>query len=58
LIKNTTEDKILMIPVDGFDINKYTKFIKPLKKEKTRDWFSRDFYRCLPLTIGIQQGFP
>lgn len=57
MIKNTTEDKILMIPVDGFDIDNYKKFIKPLKKEKTRDWFSRDFYRCLPLTIGNQQGF-
>lgn len=27
------------------------------KSTKKRDWFTRDFYRCLPLTIGNQYGF-
>jgi hypothetical protein len=27
------------------------------KPDKKRDWFSPQFYRCLPLTIGNQYGF-
>lgn len=32
-------------------------FLKPLKEDHTRDWFSPLFYRCLPLSIGNMQGF-
>lgn len=51
------EDTIAVIPVLGFDLKELDSFVKPLKGEKTRKWFDSNFYRCLPLTIGNQQGF-
>lgn len=48
---------IAVIPTGDFDLKELNTFIKPLKGEKKRDWFTPHFYRCLPLTIGNQQGF-
>jgi hypothetical protein len=54
---NVPENKIAVIPTAGFDLNELDLFIRPLKGEKKRKWFDSHFYRCLPLTIGNQQGF-
>lgn len=60
------------INADGFEIPEYTiaiipsknmtrerlkNVLEPLSGIKQRDWFAPQFYRCLPLTVGNQQGF-
>ncbi len=56
------DKKIAFIPVipnpgfKPFDMNIST-FLKPLNKDHKRDWFTPNFYRCLPLSIGNMQGF-
>jgi len=55
-------DKTIAIFLDqesGFFINdkRDRVFNVVSKSPKKRDWFTPDFYRCLPLTIGNQQGF-
>lgn len=42
-------DNISLIERNVFDLIK--------KPSKTRDWFTPDFYRCLPLIVGNQYGF-
>jgi hypothetical protein len=42
--------------VEPFDMN-YQSFLRPLSLEHKRDWFDKNFYRCLPLSIGNMQGF-
>ena len=47
-------------PGDGvkkFNLNNVSLFLKPLNTNHKRDWFSSNFYRCLPLSIGNMQGF-
>jgi len=34
-----------------------SSFLKPLNKNHKRDWFTSNFYKCLPLIIGNTQGF-
>jgi hypothetical protein len=38
-----------------FDMNVST-FLKPLNKDHKRDWFTPQFYQCLPLSIANMQG--
>jgi hypothetical protein len=38
-----------------FPMSDLSSFIRPLTKK--REWFSSDFYKCLPLSIGNMQGF-
>lgn len=59
----TVPDKTIafipLIPSQGvepFDMNIST-FLKPLNENHKRDWFTPNFYRCLPLSIGNMQGF-
>lgn len=55
------DKKIAFIPVISnpglkpFDMN-ISRFLKPLNKDHKRDWFTPNFYRCLPLSIGNMQG--
>ncbi len=42
--------------VEPFDMN-YQSFLRPLNLDHKRDWFTKNFYRCLPLSIGNMQGF-
>jgi len=51
------DNKIVLIPHDDIPVERLPNLISSLKNEKTRDWFSKEFYRCLPLTIGNQYGF-
>ena len=55
LIPNNTI-VIFTEPKDGYLTPEQTKALirRPSKK---RDWFSPNFYRCLPLSIGNQYGF-
>lgn len=39
-----------------FDMN-FDLFLKPLNTTHRREWFSQNFYNCLPLSIGNMQGF-
>lgn len=41
----------------GNNVSKETIFSLVKKSEKKRDWFTPNFYRCLPLIIGNQYGF-
>jgi hypothetical protein len=40
-----------------FDLKNINLFLKPLNTDHKRDWFSSNFYKCLPLAIGNMQGF-
>lgn len=57
------KNKILAIPIleeeglEKFDMNEISTFLKPLSNNRKRDWFGKDFYKCLPLTIANMQGF-
>jgi hypothetical protein len=57
------EKTIVFFPVvadDGlrpFDLKDVDLFLKPLNKNHKRDWFTSNFYKCLPLSIGNMQGF-
>jgi hypothetical protein len=57
------DNTIAVIPIKGdekykpFDMSKLNLFLKPLKHLRKRDWFDKDFYKCLPLSIGNTQGF-
>jgi hypothetical protein len=42
---------------EAFDVADIPLFLKPLNTDHKRDWFSPNFYRCLPLAIGNMQGF-
>jgi len=42
--------------VKEFDMD-FSKFFINLNKDHKRDWFTSNFYRCLPLSIGNMQGF-
>jgi hypothetical protein len=33
-----------------------SSFLKPLNKDHKRDWFTPNFYKCLPLSIANMQG--
>ena len=48
-----------IIPNDGLKQFSYevSDFIRPLNNDHKRDWFTSNFYKCLPLTIGNMQGF-
>lgn len=59
IVPNKTVAYYPVIPDPGvkpFDMNIST-FLKPLNKDHKRDWFTPNFYRCLPLSIGNMQGF-
>lgn len=48
-----------VIPEEGvvsFDMN-FDSFLKNLNKDHKREWFDKNFYNCLPLSIGNMQGF-
>jgi hypothetical protein len=49
------EKTIAVFLRDGLSKDRLPNILE--KPEKTRDWFSTQFYRCLPLTIGNQYGF-
>ena len=34
-----------------------SSFLKPLNKDHKRNWFTPNFYKCLPLSIANMQGF-
>lgn len=57
------DNKIAVIPtiqdewLPPFDMNKIGEFLIPLKDKKKREWFSSEFYQCLPLSIGNTYGF-
>ena len=61
-MRQVPEKTIVYIPVipnDGikeFDMNIST-FLRPLNLDHKRYWFTPNFYRCLPLSIGNMQGF-
>jgi hypothetical protein len=57
--KNFVPEKtIIMIPNDfNVKVNDVLKIIKSFKGDKKRNWFPAYAYRCLPLTVGNQQGF-
>jgi hypothetical protein len=49
-----------IIPDEGaipFDLNNVGLFLKPLNTDHKRNWFTSNFYKCLPLAIGNMQGF-
>ena len=49
-----------IIPNDGvksFDLKDVGLFLKPLNTSHKREWFTPNFYKCLPLSIGNMQGF-
>lgn len=49
-----------VIPSEGvkaFNLKDVGLFLNPLNLNHKRDWFSPNFYRCLPLAIGNMQGF-
>jgi len=48
---------IVAIPATTFDMSKLPDIIAPFNGVIRRNWFTTDFYRCLPLIIGNQQGF-
>lgn len=59
IVPDKTIAFIPVLPETGlkqFDMNIST-FLNPLNKNHTRDWFTPNFYRCLPLSIGNMQGF-
>jgi hypothetical protein len=43
--------------VKAFNLKDVGLFLNPLNLNHKRDWFSPNFYRCLPLSIGNMQGF-
>jgi hypothetical protein len=43
--------------VEPFNLDDVKLFLKPLNVDHKREWFSPNFYRCLPLAIGNMQGF-
>lgn len=51
------DNTIAMIPIKDTNLSKVDTYLKPLKKSHKRDWFDKYFYKCLPLSIGNQQGF-
>lgn len=56
--KNVPDKTIVIfpaVPKDEFPYDKLELLIE--KPQKTRDWFTPHFYRCLPLTIANQYGF-
>jgi hypothetical protein len=63
MMLNVPEKTIAAIPIapaDGYKqitFEEICHFIKPLNDSIKRDWFSADFYKCLPLSIGNMQGF-
>jgi hypothetical protein len=40
-----------------FNLSDINLFLNPLNVDHKRDWFSPNFYKCLPLAIGNMQGF-
>lgn len=56
------EKTIAVIPISSgsdsplFDLSELDCFLKPSNFTK-RDWFAKNFYKCLPLSIGNAQGF-
>jgi hypothetical protein len=42
--------------IETFDMD-INAFLNPLNKDHKRDWFTSNFYKCLPLSIGNMQGF-
>ena len=47
-------------PVEGlepFDLKDVGLFLRPLNTSHKREWFTSNFYKCLPLSIGNMQGF-
>jgi len=54
---------IAVFPIEGvegkdpFDIKNIHLFLNSLKDDHKREWFSSNFYKCLPLAIGNTQGF-
>ena len=51
-------DNKTIVAIPNFSENDTNSFKNVLiKNEKKRDWFPKDAYRCLPLTIGNQYGF-
>jgi len=52
------EKTIAVLPTEhSVDYDQIFRVVVPLNTEKQRSWFPSFAYRCLPLTIGNQQGF-
>jgi len=55
------EGKILLVPYlrlkEQEHIPDFMDIVRSLKGNIKRDWFSKNFYYCLPLNIGNQYGF-
>lgn len=56
------EKTIVAVPLDSSDCSDIadvdlSTFIRPLNIDHQRDWFTPNFYKCLPLAIGNMQGF-
>lgn len=43
--------------IEPFDLKNINLFLNPLNSNHKREWFSSNFYKCLPLAIGNMQGF-
>jgi hypothetical protein len=51
------DNHVLVVPSQYFDISTLDQHFESLSGNKKRDWFTPEFYRCLPMSIGNQQGF-
>lgn len=49
------DNTVLMIPIDGFDISNLEDVVRPMVRK--RDWFDKNFYYCMPLSMANQQGW-
>lgn len=53
------KNKILAVKINRYVQEQYdiSEIIEPLYNYPKREWFTDNFYRCLPLTIANQYGF-
>jgi hypothetical protein len=61
-VLNIPDKTVAFIPLTpGNNLNRFdgdiSTFLKPLNESHEREWFTANFYRCLPLSIGNMQGF-
>ena len=41
----------------SFFVKDVEKFLRPLNRDHTREWFTAHFYKCLPLSVANMQGY-